>query len=104
MENNRKSLLDNLGQEAQAFLDEGRQPTKKEKEEEKEEEKKKKSDSSDDSLGQVSITVRIPRNLYDALADASFYSKRKRIREFDTQQAIVIHALTSWLKENGYLK
>ena len=24
MENNRKSLLDNLGQEAQAFLDEGR--------------------------------------------------------------------------------
>ena len=31
MENNRKSLLDNLGQEAQAFLDEGRQPTKERK-------------------------------------------------------------------------
>ena len=31
MESNRKSLLDNLGQEAQTFLNEGRQSEKKEK-------------------------------------------------------------------------
>lgn len=96
MENNRKSLLDNLGQEAQAFLNEGRQPTKKEK--------GKESDSPDDLIEQVPITVRIPRKLYEALTDASFYSKRKRIREFDTQQAIVIDALTGWLKAKGYLE
>ena len=53
MENNRKSLLDNLGQEAQSFLDEGRQSTKPK-------EKEKKLDSPEAPLDQVAITVRIP--------------------------------------------
>ena len=96
MENNRKSLLDNLGQEAQSFLEEGRQPTKPK-------EKEKKLDSPETPLDQVAITVRIPRKLYESLTDASFYAKRKRIREFDTQQAIIVDALTGWLKGKGYL-
>ena len=76
MESNRKSLLDNLGQEAQTFLNEGRQSEKKEKL------KSKKTDFFDESLEDVAITMRIPRKLYEALVDASFQSKRKKIKGF----------------------
>lgn len=98
MESNRKSLLDNLGQEAQTFLNQGRQSEKKEKL------KSQKTDFLDESLEDVAITMRIPRKLYEALVDASFQSKRKKIKEFNTQRAIVIHALTDWLKKHEYLK
>ena len=96
MEINRKSLFDNLGQEAQAFLNEGRQSEKKER--------TKEADYLEESDGNVAITMRIPRKVYEALADASFQSKRNKIRKFETQRAIVIHALTDWLKKHEYLK
>jgi hypothetical protein len=72
MESNRKSLLDNLGQEAQTFLNQGRQSEKKEKL------KSKKTDFLTNLLKTWRLLCVFHVKLYEALVDASFQSKRKK--------------------------
>ena len=49
----------------------------------------------------VSLSIRVPSNIPDALVRASADRKIKRQRPF-TQQDIAIEALTQWLSKNGY--
>jgi hypothetical protein len=52
--------------------------------------------------GSVSLSIRVPSEIPDALVRASADRKIKRLRPF-TQQDIAVEALTLWLRKNGYV-
>ena len=50
----------------------------------------------------VTLSIRVPSDITDALLRASTERKLKRIKAH-TQQEIAAEALTLWLERNGYL-
>lgn len=61
-----------------------------------------KVESTDDRERLVSLSIRIPESIAEALLRASSERKLKRVKPF-TQQEIVADALSAWLKRGGHL-